>query len=258
MLKENLKDWLKELHLPTIRKGYQELAQKAEKEGVTYEEYLGWLAQEEIENRREKRVARKLHESKIPSQKTIENFNMDRLPINLSRQIKSLLKGELLKNRENLLIFGSPGSGKTHLLCGIGQHFIQEHRSRIYYTNSTKLMQELLDAKTKYQLPKMIKKLTSYDALIIDDIGYIEQSKEEVEVLFTLISESYEKTSILLTSNLPFSKWDKIFKDPMITVAAIDRLIHHSIVLEMNVDSYRLEESKRKQTKKNAVLEDQK
>ena len=248
MLAEKIKTGLKELHLPTMRNLYQQLSAKAHGEGVPYEEYLHWLIEQERQDRRERRTQRRLIESKIPLSKGFENFDLKRLPLNLERRIKSLLTGDIIHNQENLLVFGSPGSGKTHLLCAIGQHLIKEHEHRVHFTSSARLVQELLIAKQNYQLPRMIKRLTKHNALIIDDIGYIQQSKEEVEVLFTLIAECYERTSILLTSNLPFSKWENIFKDPMVTAAAIDRLIHHSVVLEMNVKSYRLEESQKKRT----------
>ncbi len=246
-MKETISIGLKDLRLPTMRKLYQKLAERAQGENATYEQYLSWLIEQESQDRRERKIQRYLNDSKIPHTKGLENFDLNRLSLNLSRQIKSLLNGDLIRNRENLLIFGNPGSGKTHLLCALGRHWIKEHNYRVHFMASTRLVQELLEAKQKYQLPKMIKKLSIYDALIIDDIGYIEQSKEEVEAFFTLIAECYERTSILLTSNLPFSKWDKIFKDPMVTAAAIDRLVHHSVVLEMNVKSYRLEASKKKQ-----------
>jgi len=245
MLTKKLEKGLKDLRLPTIRQSYQKLSAKAQGERAPYEEYLYWLIDEETENRKERRIQRRLIESKIPLTKELENFDLKRLPPNLARQIKSLLGADIIDNRENLLIFGSPGSGKTHLACGLGQHQIKEHDHRVHYTSSTRLVQDLLLAKQTYQLPKHIKRLISYDALIIDDIGYVQQSKEEMEVLFTLIADCYERTSIILTSNLPFSKWESIFKDPMVTAAAIDRLIHHSVILEMNVKSYRLEASKR-------------
>ena len=156
------------------------------------------------------------------------------------------MDGDFVRRRENLLVFGNPGSGKTHLLCAVGQELVRKHGIKVLFLPSVRLLQDLLVAKRDLVLPRAFKRLTSYDALIIDDIGYVQQSKEEVEVLFTLISECYERTSILLTSNLPFSQWEKIFKDPMMTIAAIDRLIHHSVVLEMNISSYRMENSRSK------------
>jgi len=155
-----------------------------------------------------------------------------------------LLEGSFIDRNENVLAFGNPGSGKTHLLCAIGQALIQQGR-RILFTSCSLLVQELLIARRDLKLARVPKKLSGYHALIIDDIGYVQQSREEMEVLFTLLADRYERGSVMLTSNLPFSKWEQIFKDPMTTAAAIDRLVHHSIILELNLESYRLEQSKK-------------
>jgi len=156
-----------------------------------------------------------------------------------------LLGGDFLDRAENVLVFGKSGSGKTHLLCAMGQELIRQGRKVLFCTCSL-LVQELLIAKRDLKLSRVIKRLSKYDALVIDDIGYVQQSREEMEVLFTLLAERYERGSVLLTSNLPFSKWEQIFKDPMTTAAAIDRLVHHSVILELNVGSYRLDEAKRR------------
>ena len=140
---------------------------------------------------------------------------------------------------------GSPGSGKTHLLSALGQELIRQGR-RVAFTTCVRLVQDLLRAKQALRLSQAIKKLAYYEALVIDDIGYVQQSREEMEVLFTLLAERYERGSVLLTSNLPFSKWEAIFKDPMTTAAAIDRLVHHSVILELNIASYRVEQAKKK------------
>ncbi len=139
--------------------------------------------------------------------------------------------------------------GKTHLLCAIGQELIQQGYWVLYIPCSL-LVQNLLIAKRDLNLQQLLKRLAKYSALIIDDIGYVQQSREEMEVLFTLLADRYERGSVMITSNLPFSNWEKIFKDPMTTAAAIDRLVHHSIILELNLPSYRLEQSKKKIIKK--------
>jgi len=164
------------------------------------------------------------------------------LPTKVARQVRSLLDGSFIDRKENLLAFGKPGSGKTHLLAGIGQALIQQGRS-VYFRSCSLLVQELLIAKRDLKLSRYLKRLARFEAIVIDDIGYVEQSREEMEVLFTLLAERYERGSVLLTSNLPFSKWESIFKDPMTTAAAIDRLVHHSIILELNIKSFRLEEA---------------
>jgi DNA replication protein DnaC len=157
--------------------------------------------------------------------------------------MESLKDGSFLDRRENLLIFGRPGSGKSHALAALSHQLILKGRSLIFTTCSL-LVQQLLIAKRDLRLEKVIKQLSSFEGLIIDDLGYVQQSREEMEVLFTLLAERYERGSVLLTSNLAFSKWDQIFKDAMTTAAAIDRLVHHSVILELNVPSYRVETAK--------------
>ena len=142
------------------------------------------------------------------------------------------------------MAFGNPGSGKTHLLCALAQELIHQGH-RIKFMPCSLLVQELLIAKQELKLAKYLKRVARYEALIIDDIGYVQQNREEMEVLFTLLAERYERGSVMITSNLPFSKWEQIFKDPMTTAAAIDRLVHHSIILELNLSSYRLEEAQK-------------
>ena len=246
MLNKNLDKGLKELRLPIIREIYGSLAKKAQSDSTPYEEYLFWLIEQEQESRRVNRIKRRLEESKISLSKDLSTFQIKRHSTKFGIQVKCLCKGDFIIQKENLLVFGSPGSGKTHLLCAIGQEVIRSQDMRILFITNSRLMQDLLIAKKNLQLTKALKKLTFYQGIILDDIGYVEQSKEEVEVLFTLISECYEKTSLMITSNLPFSKWDIIFKNQMMATAAVDRLIHHSVILEMNVTSYRMEASKEK------------
>jgi DNA replication protein DnaC len=164
----------------------------------------------------------------------------------LIAQVKALTEGSFVDRSENVLAFGNPGSGKTHLLCAIGQELIQQGR-RVFFSSCSLLVQQLLIAKRDLDLPRILKRLRKYDALIIDDIGYVQQNREEMEILFILLAERYERGSMMITSNLPFSKWERIFKDPMTAAAAIDRLVHHSIILELNLPSYRLEHSKENQ-----------
>jgi DNA replication protein DnaC len=241
-LKISLIRCLKELHLPTIRECYEEEADKARKEDITYEYYLAEVMEREREVRNHKRIQRMLRESKLPLEKSLEAFEIGRLPSKLTAQVKALLQGSFVGRSENVLAFGNPGSGKTHLLCAIGQELIMQGR-RVFFTPCSLLVQQLLLAKRNLNLPKVLKRLCRYDAIIIDDIGYVQQDREEMEVLFIFLSERYERGSLMITSNLPFSKWERIFKDPMTAAAAIDRLIHHSIILELNLPSYRLEHS---------------
>ena len=240
-----LDEHLRELHLPAIRRCFEEKARQAERETLGYEHYLLELVERECQERRANRIARLLQASKLPLEKTLENFDMKRLPVKAARQVKALLDGRFLDRRENVLAFGNPGSGKTHVLSAVGQELIRQGR-RVAFSTCVRLVQDLLRAKKDLRLSQAIKKLAYYEALIIDDIGYVQQSREEMEVLFTLLAERYERGSVLLTSNLPFSKWEAIFKDPMTTASAIDRLVHHSVILELNITSYRMEQAKKK------------
>ena len=242
-LKKDLNEYLRELQLSAIRRCFEEKARQAERETLGYEQYLLELAERECQERRSNRITRLLQASKLPLEKTLDTFEMKRLPVKAARQVKALLDGTFLDRRENVLAFGNPGSGKTHLLSALGQELIRQGR-RVAFSTCVRLVQDLLRAKKDLQLSRAIKKLAYYEALVIDDIGYVQQSREEMEVLFTLLAERYERGSVLLTSNLPFSKWEGIFKDPMTTAAAIDRLVHHSIIVELNIPSYRLEQAK--------------
>ena len=240
---------LKELHLPTVRECWYEQSEMARQESHSYEQYLLELVERECETRLHNRIARLLRESKLPLEKTLEVFDRNRLPHKVNAQVNVLLDGSFLDRAENVMAFGNPGSGKTHLLCAIGQELIYKGR-RVVYLPCSLLVQNLLIAKRDLKLSRMLKQLSKYETLIIDDIGYVQQSREEMEVLFTLLADRYERGSVMITSNLPFSQWERIFKDPMTTAAAIDRLVHHSIILELNLTSYRLEQSKKRKRKK--------
>ncbi len=246
-IESELTDCLKELHLPTVRECYREQADMARRESLGYEAYLLSIVEREREVRWQNRIVRLTKGSKLPSEKTLESFDRKRLPKRVDDQVSTLLEGSFTDRSENVLAFGNPGSGKTHLLCAIGHELIQKGK-RVLFVQCNLLVQNLLIAKRDLELPRLLKRLGKYDALIIDDIGYVQQSREEMEVLFTILADRYERGTVMITSNLPFSKWEKIFKDPMVTAAAIDRLVHHSVILELNLPSYRLEKSKKKIT----------
>ena len=235
---------LMELHLPTARGCYQELAESARREELNYEGYLLEVMQRECQLRRQHRTERLLRESRLPVDKNLGAFDLKRLPGKVSVVVRTLMDGSFVDRKENVLVFGNPGSGKTHLLCALGQELVRAGRT-VYFSSTVLLVQELLLAKRELRLPKAIKKLARYQALILDDLGYVQQNREEMEVLFTLLAERYERGSVLITSNLPFSKWEAIFKDAMTTAAAIDRLVHHSVILELNLPSYRVEQAKK-------------
>jgi DNA replication protein DnaC len=235
---------LKELNLSTVRTCYGEEAEQSRKESESYEAFLLHVLEREHETRRVRRIEKSLRESKLPPEKTLVNFDRKRLPRKLDQQVAALLDGTFLDRRENVLAFGNPGGGKTHLLCAIGHELIHSGR-RVLFAICALLVQQLLVAKRDLKLPKVLKRLSKYEAVILDDIGYVQQNREEMEILFTFLADRYERGSVMLTSNLPFSKWEVIFKDPMTTAAAIDRLVHHSVILELNLPSYRLEKAKK-------------
>lgn len=244
--------YLRQLHLPTFREGFEELAHRAVQETLSYEQYLLELCERECQVREANRIERLLRGSRLPLEKDLTSFDLKRLPAKVSRQVRTLLEGCFVDRCENLLVFGKSGTGKTHLLCAIGQELIRSGR-KVYFSTCSLLVQDLLVAKRDLKLSRELKRLSRFEALIIDDIGYVQQSREEMEVLFTLLADRYERGSVLLTSNLPFSKWETIFKDPMTTAAAIDRLVHHSVILELNIPSYRLEAAKRAKEAKAAA-----
>jgi DNA replication protein DnaC len=241
-VKANLIAYLKELHLPTMRANFEEQARRAVQETLSYEQFLLELSRQECESRQAHRIERLLRQSRIAAEKDLPSFDLKRLPVKVARQVRTLLDGSFLDRRENVLVFGRPGSGKTHLLSALGQELIRAGR-KLYFCTCSLLVQELLVAKRDLKLSKVLKRLNAFEGLIIDDLGYVQQSREEMEVLFTLLAERYERGSVLLTSNLPFSKWETIFKDAMTTAAAIDRLVHHSVIVELNIPSYRLEQA---------------
>jgi DNA replication protein DnaC len=241
-LRPRLHRALKELCLPTVRACVEEACEQAGREGLSYDAFLLDLLEREVETRLQNRLERLLSESHLPVQKSFATFEMERLPTRLLQQISTLREGSFLDRRENVLAFGNPGSGKTHLLCALCQDLVRQGR-RVLYTTCNLLVQELLLAKRDLTLARLLKRLSRYDALLLDDLGYVQQSREEMEVLFTLLAERYERGSVLITSNLAFSQWESIFKDPMTTAAAIDRLVHHSVILELNLASYRREQA---------------
>jgi DNA replication protein DnaC len=239
-----LTDRLRELHLPAMRSDYESAAARARQELLSYERYLLELAERECESRRSNRIERQLRESRLFMEKSLTTLDLKRLPQKAGQQVRSLLEGDFVDRNENVLIFGNPGSGKTHVACAVGQELIRSGR-RVMFATCGLMVQDLLAAKRDLKLRGFLKKISRYEVLILDDIGYVQYSREEMEVLFSLLAERYERGSVVLTSNLPFSGWESIFKDPMTTAAAIDRLVHHSVILELNVPSYRAEQAKK-------------
>jgi DNA replication protein DnaC len=243
-IKPQITDCLKQLRLPAFVANFSPQAALAANEGWPYDRYLLNLCKLELEEREQRKIKKLQHSSRLPREKTLSAFDRSRLKKAVDRQVSALLEADFLDRRENVLVFGNPGSGKSHLLCALGHELIHQGRA-VLFVECVLLVQRLLLSKNELRLEKELKRLDRYEALIIDDIGYVQQSREEMEVLFTLLAHRYEHRSVLLTSNLAFSKWEKIFKDPMTTAAAIDRLVHHSVILELNLSSYRMEAAQR-------------
>ena len=192
----------------------------------------------EAGDRTERRVDRLRRASSLPPGKTFDTLDLKLFPPKLGQTMRELGRGDFLARAQNILAFGLPGTGKTHATCAIGHALVALGHS-VLYVPTFRIVQDLLAAKRDLQLPRALRKLDLFEVIMLDDIGYVQQSAEEVEVLFTLMAERYERRSMIITSNLVFSQWDQIFKNPMTTAAAIDRVVHHAVVLEFDVESYR-------------------
>lgn len=236
---ETLEMLLRQFCLTTMAGRCGEMIASAEAQNWGYRKLLVQLCEAEAADRRERRRQRLLRESKLPSGKTLGNLEEAKLPAKVRRQLPTLLEGGFVERAENLLVFGLPGRGKTHFLCALGRELILRQGFKIFFTPTYKLVQQLLGAKKDLRLDALLKRLDSFDGIVLDDLGYVQQSREEMEVLFTFLAERYERRSVLISSNLVFSKWDQIFKDPMTTMAAVDRLVHHAVILELDGDTHR-------------------
>jgi len=184
------------------------------------------------------------NEAHLPTEKTLATFDQEHLPLRLRRLLSQLCTGEFVDRADNLLVFGLPGRGKTHFVAAVGHELLNIGRS-VFFTPTYRLVDSLLRAKRDLLLEHELRRLDRFEVLILDDIGYVQQSPEEMEVLFTLLAERYERRSVVITSNLVFSQWDQIFKNPMTTAAAIDRVVHHSIIVEFGkeMSSHRADEA---------------
>ena len=240
MSADTLEMLFREFCLPTMAARFAEMIQSAEVQNWGYRKLLLQLCEAEAADRRERKRERLLRESRLPFGKTLGNLEEGQLPAKVRRQLPTLLEGGFVERAENLLVFGLPGRGKTHFLCALGRELILRRGYTVYFTPTFKLVQQLLAAKKELRLEGLLKKLDRFEAVILDDLGYVQQSREEMEVLFTFLAERYERRSVLVSSNLVFSQWDQIFKDPMTTMAAVDRLVHHAIILEFNGESMRI------------------
>jgi DNA replication protein DnaC len=203
----------------------------------------------EAQARGERRVERLRKASKLPPGKSFDTLDRTRVPRPALLRIQELARGGFLEHGGNVLLFGLPGVGKSHLACALGHALVDAGHS-VLFTPTYQLVQTLLAARRDLTLPRALRSLDVFDAVILDDLGYVQQTAEEAEVLFTLMAERYERRSLIITSNLVFSEWDRIFKSPMTTAAAIDRLVHHATIIEIDRGSVRAEEAKKKNAKK--------
>lgn len=242
-MKTATNELLKELKLSTFVSNFEAMEKKADKGNWSYERFLKELSFCELDHRKEMKTARLLKQSKIPPQYTFETLDQKLLTTKVRKAFNSLLKGEFVHEASNVLAFGLPGRGKSHLLGALGRELILRYNTSVYFTPTFKIVEKLLVAKKEYELELALKRLDKFDIIILDDIGYVQQSRDEMEVLFTLLADRYERRSVMISSNLVFSKWDQIFKDPMTTMAAVDRLVHHSTILEFTNESIRAKEA---------------
>jgi len=230
--KMQLEMLLKMLGLKTMLRNYEQFADKAQKQKLTYSEFLYQLAQVEADDKRNRKVGRLLKSSQLPEGKSLESFDITGQPALSKSLLRELASGDCLDRCESILVFGVPGTGKSHLSAALGREWCLRGR-KVLWTTTAALVQDLLAAKRDLELNELIDKLDGFEALIIDDISYVPQTKEESDVLFVLLAKRYETRSVVITSNLVFSAWENIFKDKMTTKAAIDRLVHHGTILEL-------------------------
>jgi len=230
---------LNDLRLPTIKILWPQFAEQADREGWPAARFLAAIAEHELAERAHRRIARHLAEAHLPPGKTMDSFDFDAVPMISKAQVMAMAAGDSwLAKGANVLMFGPPGGGKSHLAAAIGLTLI-ENGWRVLFTRTTDLVQKLQVARRELQLEAAIAKLDKFDLIILDDLAYVTKDQAETSVLFELISARYERRSIMITANQPFGEWNKVFPDPAMTLAAVDRLVHHATIFEMNVESYR-------------------
>jgi DNA replication protein DnaC len=230
---------LERLKLTGMAAHFADLARRSAKEGLSHESYLHELAKQEDALRSARRTERLLRQSGLPAEKTFRTFDQRFLSPALQLQVERLKPGTFLEQAVNVIAVGKPGVGKSHVLAALGYELILAGHA-VFWTPTSTLVQRLLAAKRDLRLPQELAKLDKYACVILDDIGYVQHDRDEMEVLFTFLAARYESKSVLISTNLVFSEWERIFKSPMTTMAAIARVTHHCVILDMMaLDSYR-------------------
>ena len=230
---------LTDLRLPTIKRLAGDLCAQSDTEGWPAHRLLESLLEHEINEREARRIDRHRNESGLSPGKRLSSFDFSAVPSVSKAQVMALTEGtEWIDRGANVLLFGPPGVGKSHLVSALGHALIDAGR-RVLFTRCSDLVQRLQAARRDLRLPQELAKLDRFDLLILDDLSYVRRDQAETSVLFELISERYERKSLAITANTPFSQWGEVFVEPAMTLAAVDRLVHHSTILEMNVESYR-------------------
>lgn len=230
---------LSELRLPTVKRLAHDLCEQSDREGWPGRRLIESLLEHEVAEREIRRIDRHRAESQLSPDKRLSSFDFAAVPSVSKAQVSALAEGhEWLDRGANVLLFGPPGVGKSHLVCGLGHALIEAGR-RVLFIRCTDIVQRLQAARRDMRLPQELAKLDRYDLLILDDLSYVRREQPETSVLFELIAERYEHKSLAITANTPFSQWGEVFVEPAMTLAAVDRLVHHATILEMNVESYR-------------------
>ncbi len=230
---------LNELRLPAIKHIWPQFAERADKEGWPAARFLAALTEHELAERSRRRIERHLAEARLLPGKTLDTFQFEAVPMVSKAHIMALAAGDAwLDQGANLLLFGPPGGGKSHLASALGLALV-EGGWRVLFARTTDLVQKLQVARRELTLQAALNRLDRFDLLILDDLAYVTKDQAETSVLFELIGARYERRSMLITANQPFGEWNKVFPDPAMTLAAVDRLVHHATILELNVESYR-------------------